>query len=173
MDTQSEIKAKFERNAKATTLKPSLGAGTSISTTKVTDGLACSVREGDWRVNVDMPSEMGGENSQPTPGVFGRAALGSCLAIGYKLHASKMGIPITSIEVIIEADWDMGAVFGTIDTVVGYSEVRYCVKVESSASEEQIIELLDIGDKHSPYLDVFSRAQSCKRKVEIIRAQIG
>jgi uncharacterized protein with PIN domain len=84
-----------------------------------------------------------------------------------------MGIPITSIEVIIEADWDMGAVFGTIDTVVGYSEVRYCVKVESSASEEQIIELLDIGDKHSPYLDVFSRAQSCKRKVEIIRAQIG
>lgn len=46
-------------------------------------------------MNVDMPSEMGGENSQPTPGVFGRAALGSCLAIGYKLHASKMGMPIT------------------------------------------------------------------------------
>jgi len=172
MDTQSEIKAKFERNAKATALKPSLGEGTSISTTRITDGLVCHVTEGDWNVNVDMPKELGGENSQPTPGVFGRAALGSCLAIGYKLHASKMGIPITSIEVVIEADWDMGAVFGTTDTIPGYSEIRYCVRVESSASEEQIIKLLDIGDKHSPYLDVFSRAQSCKRTVEIIKAKI-
>lgn len=94
MDTQSGIKLKFERNLKATILKPSLGMGTSVSTTKITNGLACQVTEGEWSVNVDMPSEMGGNNSEPTPGVFGRAALGSCLAIGYKLHASKMDIPI-------------------------------------------------------------------------------
>ena len=115
-----------------------------------------------------MHTEMGGEDCEPSPGVFGRAALGSCLVIGYKIHALKMDIPITSIEVVIEADRNMGAFFATLDVNPGCSEIRYCVKVESSASEEKILELLDIGNKHSPYLDVFSRAQKCIRFVEII-----
>ena len=136
MDTQSEIKAKFNRSAKATALKPSVGVDTSVSRAKLVDGLGCQVSEGDWVVDIDMPKELGGENAHPTPGVFGRAALGSCLAIGYKLQASTLDIPITSIEVVLEADWDMGAVFGTSDADPGYSEIRYTVKVKSPASED-------------------------------------
>lgn len=169
MDTQSEIKAKFSRSTKATALKPSIGIDTSVSRARLTDGLACQVTEDDWNISIDMPSELGGENAHPTPGVYGRAALGSCLAIGYKLQASVMDIPISSVEVVVEADWDMGAVFGTSNADPGYSEIRYTVKVTSGASDEKILELLDLGDQRSPYLDVFSRAQRCVREVEIIK----
>jgi len=35
----------------------------------------------------------------PTPGVLGRAALGSCLAIGYMMYAAKTGVPLAGLEV--------------------------------------------------------------------------
>ena len=171
MTVQDEIKRKFNRIAKALSLRPALGHGSAISTARITNGLACEIREGAWELKADMPTQAGGTESGPTPGVLGRAALGSCLAIGYMLWASKLDVPIKSLEVEIQVDWDDGGTFGTSDVLPGYLEVRYCVRVESSASEEEILRVLDAGDKHSPYLDVFSRAQTCRRQVEIIQSK--
>ena len=115
-----------------------------------------------------MPEGAGGSASGPTPGVLGRAALGSCLAMGYKMWASRMGVPVESIEVEVKADWDDGGMLGVSDADPGYLNVQYTVRVQSNAPREQIMAVLDAGDRHSPYLDVFSRAQPCQRHVEII-----
>jgi len=116
-----------------------------------------------------MPEQAGGNACGPTPGVFGRAALGSCLAIGYMMRAAIMGIPVSRLEVEVQADYDDGALFGTApNTPPGYLEIRYSVTIDSDAPEEKIMHMLDEADKHSPYLDVFSRAQSCIRKVNIV-----
>jgi uncharacterized OsmC-like protein len=104
----------------------------------------------------------------PTPGVYGRAALGSCLAIGYMMRAAKFDVSIKSLNVEVHADYDDGALFGTIDVPPGYLEVRYIVTIESDSPEERILNLLDEADKHSPYLDVFNRGQECSREVRII-----
>lgn len=53
----------------------------------------------------------------------------------------------------------------------GYSEVRYCVRVCSSAAERELIKVFDEGDKHSPYLDIFSRDARCVRQLEIKQNQ--
>ena len=169
MATQDEIKRKFNRAAKALSLNPSLGRNTNSCTTRITSGLACTTKDGAWEVRSDAPEALGGNASAPGPGVLGRAALGSCLAIGYVLWASKLDVPINSLEVEIQADSDGGSSFGTSDVPPGYLEVRYCVRVDSSASQEEILKVLDVADKHSPYLDVFSRAQTCRRQVEIIQ----
>ena len=100
-------------------------------------------------------------------GVLGRAALGSCLASGYMMWASSLDIVIDSLEIKIEADYDDGALFGTSDVPAGYSQVQYHVKINSPHSREEIEDFLDSADKHSPYLDVFSRAQHCKRKLKL------
>ncbi len=168
MNTAEKISHAFRRTAKALTLKPSLGAGTGISTARITDGLTCEVTEGNYTLIADMPASVGGNMNGPTPGVYGRAALGSCLAIGYMMRAATMNIPIGSLEVEIQADYDDGALFGTSNAFAGYLEVRYTVTIESDASAEAIIRLLDEADKHSPYLDVFSRKQKCVRQVNII-----
>ena len=167
MEAQKEIKNKFERNEKALTLKPKLGLSTGVSVTRVVDGLQCEIKEGDWELKTDMPIQVGGNGSAPTGGVLGRAALGSCLASGYMMWASKLNIQIDNLEIRIEADYDDGGLFATSVAPPGYSEIRYHVHIESPLSAEEIETFLDKADKHSPYLDVFSRAQVCKREIHI------
>ncbi len=168
---QEQIKSSFERVAEHLTLNPERGCNTLVSTTRVTDGLSCQTEEGKWKLNADLPGKAGGSDSGPTPGVLGRAALGSCMAIGYMLWASKLEVPIESLEVEIQADSDDGVLFGVSDAPPGYTEVRYSVRVQSGASEEDIFKVLDAGDKHGPYLDIFTRAVPCKRQVEIVRGE--
>ncbi len=170
MKEQEDIKNKFIRSQKALTLKPSLGLGTGISTTRITNGLTCEITEGDWVFKADMPKQVGGNATASSPGALGRAAFGSCLAIGFMLWASKLDITIDRLEVEVQADYDDGALFGTSDNYPGYLEVRYLVRVKSPASREDIEHLISVGEKHSPYLDVFSRAQSCTRQLEYIKS---
>jgi uncharacterized OsmC-like protein len=168
MKAQEDIKVKFDRTVKALTLKPSLGLGTGVSKTRIINGLSCETTEDKWVFKTDMPKQVGGGETGPTPGVLGRAALGSCLAMGYMMWASKLEVVIDSLEVEIQADYDDGGLFDTSDAPPGYSEIRYLVKVKSPASSEVIEQVLNMGDQHSPYLDVFSRTQTCIRKVEIV-----
>ena len=174
MSEQSrKIKAAIERSRKAISLKPSLGLGTGISKSRIVDGLRCEITEGKWTLHTDMPEGGGGEASAPTPGVFGRAALGSCLAIGYAMKAAERNITLNSIEVEVQATYDDGPLFGTRNDIPpGYLQVKYIVRVESDAPEKEIIDLIDAADKCSPYLDIFSRAQDCVREVEVLSSKI-
>ncbi len=168
--TDSEkIKTALQRTVKALSIRPSLGHGTGTSKARIRKGLTCEIEEGPWRLTADMPEPVGGNAVGPTPGVYGRAALGSCLAIGYMMYAAKLEVPISQLEVEVQADYDDGALFGVTAAPPGYLEVRY---VESEASESDILRVLDEGDAHSPYLDVFARSQKCVRDVKINRPTI-
>lgn len=170
--SSEQIKTTLERTIKALTLKPALGRDTGISKVTIREGLTCDVQEGNWKFSVDMPPGAGGNGSAPTPGVYGRAALGSCLAIGYMMHAARNGITISALEIEVQADFDDAVMFGIHhDVPPGYTEVRFTVNVESDASEEEILRIMDEADAHSPYLDVFSRGQKCIREVKINSTQ--
>jgi len=172
MSEMGKIKQAVERTRKALSLKPSLGKSTGVSRTRIKNGLTCEIQEGKWKFLADMPESVGGNAQAPTPGVYGRAALGSCLAIGYMMAAAKKNIPITMLEVEVQADFDDGALFGTADVFPGYSQVRYIINIESDAAEEDVLNMLEEADQHSPYLDVFSRAQECKREVHIVASSL-
>ncbi len=100
------------------TQRPAVGLGTGCSKATVTDGLTVEVREGNWTLLADMPEKAGGNGAGPTPGVYGRAALASCLAIGYIMRASVMEIYVAHLEVEVQADYDDGALFGTAPGVL-------------------------------------------------------
>jgi len=172
MSETEKIKLAIERSVKALTLKPSLGLGTGKSKTRISNGLTCEIQEGNWKFLADMPESVGGNAQGPTPGVYGRAALGSCLAIGYMMKAATMNIPITALEVEVQADYDDGALLGTSKVAPGYLEVRYTITIESDAAEEDILKMIEDADQHSPYLDVFSRGQNCKREVHIVSSKL-
>ena len=88
--------------------------------------------------------------------------------MGYMMRAAHLGVPIAGLEVEVQADYDDGALFGVAEVPPGYLEVRYTVTVESDAPEADIMRVLNEGDQHSPYLDVFSRSQKCVRQVRIV-----
>jgi uncharacterized OsmC-like protein len=162
------ISAALDRLEKAVTKHPSLGIGTDRSVTTLTDGLRCTSEEGTWRFETDLPDTMGGDGSGPSPGVLGRAALGSCLAMGYQLRAARLGVELKSVTVEIEADSDVaGMLSAAASARPGYSEIRYHIRVESSAAEVDILRVLDEGDALSPYRDVFAGQTPMKRTVSI------
>lgn len=169
MLANEKIRSGFRRVATALKQRPAFGHGTGISKATIKDGLTCEIKEGNWTFIVDMPAQAGGNAAGPTPGVLGRGALGSCLAIGYMMRAAIMDIPITSLEVEIQADYDDGALYATApDVPPGYLDIRYTVTIDSDAPEASVMKMLDEADRHSPYLDVFSRAQHCHREVKMI-----
>ncbi len=170
MLVDKKIAPAIARTAQVLRSRPSFGQGTGVSKTVVEKGLTCTTTEGNWIFIADMAEQIGGSSKGPTPGVYGRAALGSCLAIGYMMRAAVLGISIEALEVEVQADYDDGAFIGTTTEVPpGYLEVRYMVTVVSTEPEENILRMLEEGDKQSPFLDVFSRAQACKREVRIVK----
>ncbi len=90
MTNVDKIRTAFERNVQALTRRPSTGQKTSVTRVRVRDGLKCDIEDGPWKLTADMKKGVGGNEEGPEPGVLGRAALGSCLAIGYVMWAAKL-----------------------------------------------------------------------------------
>ena len=167
MERIEQIKTTFQRNAQAIAARPSVGRGTATTRVRLRDGLTCDVEDGKWKLTVDMSAKSGGDGRAPDPGVYGRTALGSCLAISYQLWAAKLGVVFSRLEVDVQADYDSGGYHGVADVPAGYRQVRYIVSVDSDAPEADVLNVLDQADAHSPYLDVFTRALDVRREVRV------
>lgn len=161
-------RATLERVIKAISLRPSVGQGTAVTKVHLRPNLCAEVEDGPWHFSVGMSEKYGGDNSAPNPGVYGRAAFGSCLAIGYSMWAARLGIPIDAISIEVQADYDVRGELGVEDRVPpGYSEIRYIVSVESPASESDIMRLLDTADRYSSWRDDITRAVPVRREVRL------
>ncbi len=167
--TIRNIKEVFERNRKLFSLKPEKGRTTSHSVSRITSGLSCEVKEGPWKFTVDLPEGAGGNNTGPTPGVLGRAAFGSCLAITCRLYAETRDLSIDHISVEVEADYDDAVMFGCSDERAGYTELRYTVQITSNESPDTIEKLISDAEKAGAYLDIFSNSVPCKRTINITK----
>jgi uncharacterized OsmC-like protein len=171
MDNE-EIRTILERKVKAVTLRPAVGQNTARTTVRLKPGLECEVTEGPWSLTVAMSEKSGGTGAGPNPGVIGRGALGSCLALGYAMWAARLGVRIDALEVEVEADYDSRGELGVADDVPpGYTQVRYLVTVSSPASEEDVRRVIDTADRYSPYRDVFARAHDVRRQLRISALQ--
>jgi uncharacterized OsmC-like protein len=169
----AHIATAIERNVKAVTLRPSVGQGTAVTRVSLRDGLTCEIREGPWTLLAGMTEKYGGTNEGPNPGVFGRAALGSCLAIGYAMWAARLGVPIDSLDVEVHADYDVRGELGVSDDVrPGYAQIRYVIHVSSPASTEEIERWLDTADKYSSWRDNLANAVPlvCERRINVLKA---
>lgn len=172
MSSPDTIKAALERNVKVVTARPSVGQGTAVTKVTLHPGLACDVEEGPWRFNVGMTEKYGGENTGPNPGVFGRAALGSCLAIGYGMWAARLGIPLRALTVEVRARYDVRGELGIDQSVrPGYADIVYVVTVDTDAPDADVQRLLDTADRHSSWLDDLRNPVPVSREVRIVRSE--
>jgi uncharacterized OsmC-like protein len=169
MDT-GHIRTTLERSVQAVTLRPSLGLGTAMTRVRLQPGLACEIAEGAWTLTAGMSDKSGGTGAGPTPGVLGRGALGSCLALGYAMWGARLGVAIESLDIEVEADYDSRGELGIADDVPpGYLQIRYRVTVASPAPEEDVLRVIATADKYSPYRDVFVRPHDLRRELRIHR----
>ena len=168
MTDPTKIREIAERNAKFLALKPDRGHLTGVTKARWIDGLRSEVEEGPWKLSVDMPLKAGGDETAPTPGMLGRGALASCIVVGIAMWAARLDIPLDALEVEVQGDFDARGELGVGDNIPpGYQEVRYLVAIDSPASEHVISQLVETAERHSPYVDVFSRGQTLQRTLRL------
>lgn len=162
------IATAIERLETAVERRSNFGVGTSRSVTVLEDTLRCTTAEGSWQTDADLPAALGGTGLAPTPGVLLRAALGSCMAMSYRLRAAKHGVELTSVRVTVAADSELaGMLLLDTPTPPGFTEIRYHVEIESPASPDDVLRIVDEGDRLSPLLDVCTRRNVVQRTVSI------
>ncbi len=173
MADDKSLKESFERVKKILTLKPSTGQYTTSTRVRLRDGTTCEVEHKEWKFVCDIGTEEGGNNAGPGPSIYQRGALGSCLAIGYSKWAAWMEVPIDHIEVEVEADVDARGAYGIDEVAPGYKGLRYNVIIESSAPEEDIRDVVETADRHSPLLVDFQKPVDLQRKIQIVKPHPG
>ena len=165
-----DIKEALERNVKAVTLRASMGQGTAITRATLGDGLTAHVTEGPFAFRIGMTEKYGGDNADPNPGVYVRGALAGCLAIGAKMWAIRLAIPITALEVEVRADYDVRGELGVSpDVHAGYNAIRYTMRVTSPAADAKVREMLETVVRTSSLVDDLERAVPIRGEFEIVR----
>jgi uncharacterized OsmC-like protein len=135
----------------------------------VVEGVHCEAEDGRWTIAADASEKSGGTAKGPDPGFIVRASLGTCLAMGYVTWAAHLGVPISNLEIEVQADFDVRGQHDTPGISPGYSEIRYLVHIESDASAADIERMVETADRASMVADVFRRPHQLVRQLTVTR----
>lgn len=170
-ETRDRIRTAFERNSRAVSLRAGVGLKTVTTRVRLVDGLRCEIEEGKWTVVADASEKSGGTAAGPDPGVLARAALGSCLAMGYVMWAAHLEVPLDGVSVELESDFDARGQYGLEGVSPGHSEIRYLVRIRSSAPEADLHQVVESADAASMFRDDFANPRNLVRRIEITRPE--
>jgi uncharacterized OsmC-like protein len=110
---------------------------------------------------VGEPPALLGDDSAPNPSETALAALGSCISVGLLANATHRGVTLSKIEVEMEGDIDISAVWGVGDTPdgkrLGFSAVRCRVTLAGDADDAALREIHDNAIAWSPVVNTFQR----------------
>lgn len=103
---------------------------------------------------IDEPPHLLGDDTAPNPSEAVLAALGSCLAVGLHANAVARGIVLTKLELDLEGDINVTAVWGVGDLDptkrLGFTDIRVKVWLEGDATPGQLQALVDHSNTWSP-----------------------
>jgi uncharacterized OsmC-like protein len=122
---------------------------------ELVQGTEVAVRLGGRTLTVDEPRSAGGTDEGPNPIELALAALGSCQLITVQLHAARLGLRLESLRVAVDADLDMGPVFGLEAPPAGprpAEAVRLRVEVAGPEPPQRYEELHRLVESSCPVL---------------------
>lgn len=100
---------------------------------------------------VDEPRQLTGLNTAPTPQELLLGGVAGCMAVGYVMGASMMGVRLESLEIEISGEIDLRGFMGLDDgTSVGFESVHYTVKVKGDGTPAQFEALHQRVSRGSP-----------------------
>jgi uncharacterized OsmC-like protein len=166
------IRQAIEKTAKVLTEQHEKATSKNVpATARILEGLRCEVTGSSGEtLHTDMPPAMGGAASAPNPGWVFRAALASCTATTIAMRAARLGIDLTTLEVTVESSSDKRGLLGIDDTVsAGLSAVATRVKIGAGdVAADQLREVVEWGDRHSPVACTARIARSLTLEVEVV-----
>lgn len=109
---------------------------------------------------VDEPPGLLGDDTAPNPSEAVLSALGSCLAVGIHANAVARGITVYKLEIELEGDLNITAVWGTGDLSekpVGFTDIRAKVSFEADRPREELDALIAHAKLWSPVANTMTR----------------
>lgn len=103
---------------------------------------------------IDEPPYLLGDDTAPNPSEAALASLGSCLSVGLHANAVARGITLSKIELELEGDINVTAVWGVgdlaADKLLGFTDIRVKVHLEGDASPSELEALVAHANQWSP-----------------------
>jgi uncharacterized OsmC-like protein len=91
----------------------------------------------------------GGDGTEACSGDMLLEALVACAGVTFNVVATAMGIPFTSVRVVVEGEGDFRGTLGIAkDAPVGITDIRLRFEVASPASDEQLATLLRLTERY-------------------------
>lgn len=112
-----------------------------------------------FKIYMDEPADLGGDDRAPSPLEFILAAHGGCLNYMTFFIAKELGIDVRSATINVEAGLDPGKFAGTDRSVrAGYQAYKVSIKLDSDAAPEMIAKLCDEVKARCPVSDNITNA---------------
>ncbi len=167
MDKNSHAREAQLRAISIFTKRPERAQVVNRGTAKVTDGLSCIFEQDGHRLSIDMPVAIGGCDTAPAPGYFGRAAICSCLAIGIKMTAARENLQLDSVCVGIEQDWDNRGVLAMEGASPVPSETRIAINIATAEGEKNVGALVARALEKDPWFLALRDAQPVTSELSV------
>jgi uncharacterized OsmC-like protein len=110
---------------------------------------------------IDEPPHLLGEDNAPNPSEAALATLGACLAVGVHANATARGIKLSKLELHLEGDINVTAVWGTGDLdpekPLGFTDIRVKIDAEGDAPKAVIDEIIAHSNVWSPVANTMRR----------------
>jgi uncharacterized OsmC-like protein len=121
---------------------------------RLVDGFMSRVKAREFDIVVDQNKGMGGTDQGPRPSEYVLAALAACHEVTYRLYADALEIPLEKVSVSVTGHSDARGFFGMDDSVrAGFSHITGEIKVQTSASDQELERLREAVNQHCPVLD--------------------
>jgi uncharacterized OsmC-like protein len=104
-----------------------------------------------FKIAVDEPFELLGQNTAANPQELLMTALNACVMVGYVAGASARGITLSKLEIETKGELDLRGFLG-IDAKVraGYESIQYVVRIKGNGTPQQFREIHEAVIKTSP-----------------------
>ena len=120
-----------------------------------------------FKLVVDEPFELLGQNTAPNPQEYLMTALNACITVGYVAGAAVNGIVLESVEIETHGEIDLRGFLGLDPTVKpGYDKLHYTVRIKGDGTAEQFREIHENVIKTSP--NFFNVTQPVPVEAELV-----
>jgi uncharacterized OsmC-like protein len=121
-----------------------------------------------FKIVVDEPTELLGQNSAPNPQELLMTALNACMMVGYVANAALHGIELDSLEIDTRGQLDLRGFLGLDDAVEpGYRQIDYTVRIAGPGTPEQFDAIHRAVMKTSPNFFNLSQPIRMNGRLEI------
>jgi uncharacterized OsmC-like protein len=139
--------------------------GPTVAETKLIGPQTSEAKWPNFDVTSDEPKSVGGMDSAPPPSSLFVASIGFAENVIFARQAALRGVDFDSYATKVEGTWDRKGIFGIEDADPAITRLLIETRVGTTASPQEIIELLKLTHQRSPMTATVAKAAKIERKL--------